>query len=345
MNKKIAITITKSEIGGAQTWVLELFNILKSNFEVYLITSEKGWLTKHFPIKNTFIIPELASKKKPSCIFKISKILKENNIDTVISNSANAGLYSRLAKLLKPHNHIYVSHGWSCIYNGGKFKSIFCLVEKILSKITNTILCVSEKDKKNAIDIIGINKNKIHVIKNKISPLRKKTIINTRLKALFVGRMIHPKRADLFIKAAQKIPSIDFYLVGDGPQLKNLKSQCFNENENIFFLGEINNFNSYCNFDIFVLCSDSEGLPMSAIEAGSAGLPLILSDVGGCSELIYSSNNKSNGLLINNNVDDLLEALIKISENYSEYYCWAQYTRSQFDINSVSHEYIKLIQG
>lgn len=68
---------------------------------------------------------------------------------------------------------------------------------------------------------------------------------------------------------------------------------------------------------------------MSAIEAGSAGLPLILSDVGGCSELIYSFNNKSNGLLINNNVDELLEALTKISENYSEYYNWAKYT----DIN------------
>ncbi|WP_254434363.1 glycosyltransferase [Proteus mirabilis] len=96
---------------------------------------------------------------------------------------------------------------------------------------------------------------------------------------------------------------------------------------------------------MFVLCSDSEGLPMSAIEAGSAGLPLILSDVGGCSELIYSFNKKSNGLLINNNVDELLEALTKISENYSEYYNWAKYTRYQFDINSVSHEYIKLIQG
>ncbi|EOI2317005.1 glycosyltransferase [Proteus mirabilis] len=345
MNKKIAIVITKSEIGGAQTWVVELYNILKPIFDVYLITSEKGWLTMHFPIKNTFIIPELASAKKPSCILEISKILKKNNIDTVISNSANAGLYSRLAKLLKPHYHIYVSHGWSCIYNGGKFKHIFCLVEKLLSKITDTILCVSERDKKNAIDIIGINKKRIHVIKNKISPLREKKIINTRLKALFVGRMVHPKRADLFIKAAKKSPDIDFYLIGDGPQLKNLKSQCVDKDKNIFFLGEINNFNSYCDFDIFVLCSDSEGLPMSAIEAGSAGLPLILSDVGGCSELIYSSNNKSNGLLINNNVDELLEALTKISENYSEYYNWAKYTRYQFDINSVSHEYIKLIQG
>lgn len=345
MNKKIAIVITKSEIGGAQTWVLELYNILKPTFDVYLITSEKGWLTNYFPIENTFILPELASTKKPSCIFKISCILKDNNIDTVISNSANAGLYARLAKLLKPHNHIYVSHGWSCIYNGGRFQSIFCWIEKLLSLMSNTILCVSEQDKKNAINMIGISENKISVIKNKISPLRRKEKVNNRLKALFVGRMVHPKRADLFIEAAKKTPSVDFYLVGDGPLLENLKSQYSDKHENIFFLGEINNFDAYYDFDIFVLCSDSEGLPMSAIEAGSAGLPLILSNVGGCSELIYPSNNKSNGLLVNNDVDSLLKALTEISENYLAYYDCAQNTRHQFNIESVAHEYIKLVQG
>lgn len=345
MNNKIAIVITKSEIGGAQTWVLELYNILKPTFDVYLITSEKGWLTNYFPIENTFIIPELASTKKPSCIFKISKILKKNNIDTVVSNSANAGLYARLAKLLKPHNHIYVSHGWSCIYNGGKFKNVFCWIEKSLSLISNTILCVSEQDKKNAMNIIGISENKISVIKNRISPRKRKENVNDRLKALFVGRMIHPKRADLFIEAAKKTPSVDFYLVGDGPLLESFKSQCSDRHKNIFFLGEINNFNTYHDFDIFVLCSDSEGLPMSAIEAGSAGLPLILSDVGGCSELIYSSDGKSNGLLMNNDVDNLLKALTEISENYLAYYNCAQNTRYQFNIESVATEYIKLIQG
>lgn len=345
MNNKIAIVITKSEIGGAQTWVLELYNILNPIFDVYLITSEKGWLTNHFPIEDTFIIPNLASAKKPSCIFKISNILKENNIDTVISNSANAGLYARLAKLLKPHNHIYVSHGWSCIYNGGRFKNIFCWIEKSLSMISNTILCVSEQDKKNAINIIGINENKISVIKNRISPLRGKEKINNRLKAIFVGRMVHPKRPDLFIEAAQKTPSVDFYLVGDGPQLENLKSQYSDKQENLFFLGEIKNFDAYYDFDIFVLCSDSEGLPMSAIEAGSAGLPLILSDVGGCSELIYPFDDKSNGLLVNNDVNSLLNALKEISENYLAYYDCAQNTRHQFNIESVAHEYIKLIQG
>ncbi|MEY1635240.1 glycosyltransferase [Morganella morganii] len=148
MNKKIAIVITKSEIGGAQTWVMELYYILKPYFDIYLITSEPGWLTTNFPEEKTYIIPGMSSIKKPLTIMKIAAVLKNNNIDVVISNSANAGLYSRLAKILKSHKHIYVSHGWSCIYNGGRFQRLFCWVEKILSNFSNTILCVSEMDKK-----------------------------------------------------------------------------------------------------------------------------------------------------------------------------------------------------
>lgn len=345
MNKKISIIITKSEIGGAQTWALELYNILKIHFDIYLITSERGWLTNQIPDDKIFIVPSLSSIKKPISIFKIYNILKKNKIDVVISNSANAGLYSRLAKIFKPHTHIYVSHGWSCIYNGGRFKKLFCWIEKSLSLLSNTILCVSEQDKKNAIDIIGINDNKIKVIKNKISPLPRKKNINKRLKALFVGRMVHPKRADLFIEAAKKMPDMDFYLVGNGPLSDDLKSLSQDNDKNIFFLGEINNFKSYCDFDIFVLCSDSEGLPMSAIEAGSAGLPLILSDVGGCSELIYSSNNQVNGLLINNNIENIVESLTTITDNYPTYYNAAQNLRYEFDIESVANDYIKLIQG
>lgn len=73
----------------------------------------------------------------------------------------------------------------------------------------------------------------------------------------------------------------------------------------MFFLGEINNFNDYLNYDIFILSSDSEGLPMSALEAASAGLPIILSNVGGCNELIITENNNSNGFTFNNTVQDL----------------------------------------
>jgi glycosyltransferase involved in cell wall biosynthesis len=54
------------------------------------------------------------------------------------------------------------------------------------------------------------------------------------------------------------------------------------------------------------LISDSEGLSLSALEAMSSELPIILSDVGGCFELI-----DKNGILVKNNLDDIKKAILK----------------------------------
>ncbi|EED7773108.1 glycosyl transferase, partial [Salmonella enterica subsp. houtenae] len=42
----VAFIITKSEIGGAQTWVNEIAKLIEKDCKVFLITSEYGWLTQ-----------------------------------------------------------------------------------------------------------------------------------------------------------------------------------------------------------------------------------------------------------------------------------------------------------
>lgn len=88
----------------------------------------------------------------------------------------------------------------------------------------------------------------------------------------------------------------------------------FSECENIHFLGEVNNFYNYHEYDLFSLISDSEGLPMSGLEAHTAAIPLLLSDVGGCFELI-----EGNGLLVENTEDDIGYKLDKIFDDYENY--------------------------
>ena len=73
------------------------------------------------------------------------------------------------------------------------------------------------------------------------------------------------------------------------------------------FLRKVKDFQNFSDYDVFCLISDSEGLPLSAIEAMSCGLPLVLSNVGGCSELI-----KENGFLVDNSPEEIANKL-KIS--------------------------------
>lgn len=336
---KLVFVITKSEIGGAQTWVNQLRLLFENEYDIYLITSERGWLTEQFDQAKVKIIPSIASLKKIWAAFHIQKYLRSINADVVISNSANAGIYARIAKLFYSHKSIYVSHGWSCIYNGGNSKKIFCNIERIFSYITDHIICVSLSDKDKAREIIGISEEKLVVIRNCILPLPPKKHVNDKKKILYLGRMAYPKRPDLIAQVVSEMPEVEIHLVGDGPYFGLLNEQ-YKAFENIIFKGAVKGFSDFQSYDIFVLCSDSEGLPMSAIEAASAGLPLLLSNVGGCYELIFNDcmGNK-NGELFSNEAEELKLQLNSMINNYSDYYTSAVKVKHVFNINEVSNEY------
>ena len=56
----------------------------------------------------------------------------------------------------------------------------------------------------------------------------------------------------------------------------------------VFFEGKLDSMKEFYNkIDCFLLFSKTEDLPMVIIEAFSAGLPVISTNVGGVSELIY----------------------------------------------------------
>lgn len=101
------------------------------------------------------------------------------------------------------------------------------------------------------------------------------------------------KRVDLFIRAAalvrQRCGSARFWIVGDGhlrPELEALGREvglgcCLK------FFGLRSNVEQIArNFDVGVLCSDSEGFSNSILEYFALGLPVVATNVGGNSEII-----------------------------------------------------------
>lgn len=337
--KNIAFVITKSIIGGAQGWVLEQVKLLKDDCKIILITSEPGWLTETIICDKVVIIPEIRKMASIKAIYSLYKTLKENKVDIVVSSSANAGLYSRLARLFLRFRGVYVSHGWSCIYNGNVLKFIFCYIEKLLSNITDVIWCVSQSDADKAINIIGIKPEKIMTQLNAITPLVERADRPCQNKIIYVCRLAYPKRPDLMLKVAASNPQYNLDVVGDGEYYQDLKKE-YDVYKNIHFYGEIKGFDKFNEYDVFVLTSESEGLPMAAIEATSACLPVILSDVGGCGEVV-----DQNGILIENTTEALESALNTVFSNYESFYKAAQKQKSKFDINNVKNKCREIILG
>ncbi|HCQ6865898.1 TPA: glycosyltransferase, partial [Escherichia coli] len=136
-----------------------------------------------------------------------------------------------------------------------------------------------------------------------------------------------------------KKPQYSLYVVGGGGELESLRKQ-FSDCENIHFLGEINNFNNYHEYDVFSLISDSEGLPMSGLEAHTAAIPLLLSNVGGCFELI-----EGNGLLVDNTECDIESKLDKIFDDYMYYSEQANLVSGKFVIENYASAYKSIILG
>lgn len=341
--KKFLFVVTKSSIGGAQMFVVEQTKMLIENgHEVFLITNEDGWLTQKLMhvLKNIYVHKGIEKLTSLSFYYKVYRFVKQNKIDLVICNSANAGLYGRVGAFLANKPSIYVSHGWSSLYNGGKLAFLFNFIEYLLSFISNSILCVSNNDYSTAVNKVGINSNKCFYIPNAISSLfinpsdSKRGLQN---KLVSVCRLDHPKLPYLLVNSVKEMSDFELTIVGGGPLFNDLKKYIDENNiSNVKLLGEINDFSDYSNFDIFCLISKSEGLPISAIEAMSFSLPLVLSNVGGCFELI-----NDNGFVVSNDIESIQKAIRNCSAEYSKFSLNSLiHFNDNFNINKLFNRYL-----
>lgn len=111
----------------------------------------------------------------------------------------------------------------------------------------------------------------------------------------WVGRMIRVKGGDIFLRALSHLPAemeFDVVLVGDGPEESTLKQEAQRSRirERIRFVGEREDAGRlFPAFDLFVLSSRSEGVPIVLFEAIAAGVPVIAARVGGVPDVLTDS--------------------------------------------------------
>jgi L-malate glycosyltransferase len=112
------------------------------------------------------------------------------------------------------------------------------------------------------------------------------------------GRLVPVKRLDLFLVAAQQIvrsrPNTRFVIAGEGPEGQRLRelTRTLRLDNRILFLGQRDDIYDVIRaMDIFVFCSDHEGLPMALLEALYLEVPVVARPVGGIPEVIQDGMN------------------------------------------------------
>jgi L-malate glycosyltransferase len=110
-----------------------------------------------------------------------------------------------------------------------------------------------------------------------------------------VGRLVEVKRVDLFLETAaallRDLPQRGwaFHVFGDGPERSRLEavSEQLEISHRVTFHGHREDI-ALCiaGLDVLVICSDHEGLPMTALEAAALAVPTVAHAVGGLVEVV-----------------------------------------------------------
>lgn len=153
----------------------------------------------------------------------------------------------------------------------------------------------------------GADRDKTMVIPNGIQPERFdgiRELIQARwqpepeIKRVgFVGRIVPIKDVKTLLRAArqviERLPNVEFLMAGPYMEDPIYFEECqkivklLNIEDKVFFLGPQNLMEVLPRMDVMVLTSISEGLPLVALEAMAAAIPVVATDVGACRDLVF----------------------------------------------------------
>jgi len=163
-----------------------------------------------------------------------------------------------------------------------------------------------------------------------------------------VGRFAPPKNHALLIRSFTDVvrhyPDTILLLAGEGELLPAVKELVNRQGlqEKVRFLGPRQDVADLLNAsDVFVLPSDWEGVPVSALEAMATGKPIIATAVGGVPEIIESG---CNGFLVPaGNSEMLTQAMLTLCNNQTLIRRMGERSRQiaveRFDVRKMAQQY------
>lgn len=244
-------------------------------------------------------------------ILALRRFLMQQKPAIVHTHSTKAGLIGRAAAALAGARAVvHTPHVFPFQIRANillRFAAI--AAERLFSRTTGKIVCVSESERQAAIKA-GIRPDKLVVIRNGVDcdALEKAASValkSGRTKSTdepaevvgFVGRLVPQKGVEYLLRSAPAIlsefPAARFVIVGDGPLKENLRLEAarLGISDHCAFLGAREDVPAIlATFTILALPSLWESAPYAILEAMALGVPVVASNVGGVPEIIPSDD-------------------------------------------------------
>ncbi len=323
---RLASLIQGLEVGGMETMAVELVNHLPSRYEVVVCCYDglgpladelaAAVAVEHIPRRRGF---------DWRLIRRLRCFLREHRIDVLHMHNHTAMVYGTIAaRLAGTRRTVYTEHG--------RFERLSVaarLLHRLLCRYIDQTVVVSDR----LTDVLadeGFSPSAIRTIPNGVVDSLRRRQDPGRLAELglqptdhiigIVARLHAVKNHSLLLRAMQLVIAADpvarLVIVGDGAERQRLEEQTreLGLAGVVRFLGERRDVPELMSlFDLYVLSSHSEGMSLTLLEAMAAGLPCVVTDVGGNSELVEA---EVNGLLApSNDAPALAAAILRVLDS------------------------------
>ncbi len=298
---RLIFLVTRADtIAGNQVYILEFSKMLRTDgHELLVVTGAPGIFTdalhqQGIPYQICLPLQRAINPiQDGSALIALQEIIKEFQPDFVSAHSSKAGSLGRLACQLLGVPCIFTAHGWAFTEGVPQpLRNVYRFLEKLLEPLASKIICVSEHDRQLGLQA-GMSAQRLITIRNGMPDIPSAGRANPGsgqpVRIATIARFDAQKDYATLLQACQPIPNVQLDLVGDGAQLPAMQELAKNLGmiDRVNFLGFRSDVSDIlAQAHIFTLISNWEGFPITTVEAMRAGLPVVVSDVGGAAEAI-----------------------------------------------------------
>jgi glycosyltransferase involved in cell wall biosynthesis len=298
---RVLLLITLAETGGAQTYVATLAAALSREYDVLVAAHGDGFLSdaarsagvRYVPLRH--LRRPLRPLRDVLALAELVRLFRRERPLVLHANSSKAGILGRLAAVVaRVPVRFFTVHGWAFKATRGIAATAYLWADRLMSPLTSATICVAHGERRAGLRARTCRASRTVVIHNGVpldGPRRPPRSASDPVTLVSVGRLRPPKDFATLLRAVAALEpgSARLRIAGDGPERAALAAEVarLGLESTVELMGTRTDVAELlAGADVFVLSSDSEGLPMSVLEAMAARLPVVASAVGGVPEAV-----------------------------------------------------------
>lgn len=241
---------------------------------------------------------------------QLRRIIRQDRIDLLHLHTARAGLLGMVASLGTGVPIVYTGHGLRFEQKLSAItRTLFAVYEKVICAAADRVTFLSERDRRLAIASGVVDEKKTVTIRTRIDTDRFTQVDPADVAATrrelglpdgapvigSIGRVEERKGPLPFVRAAamilREVPQARFLWIGDGPLRATVEQLARDlgiaDKLRITGLKPVQEMPRYVRqLDVLLFPSEIEGVPLSVLEAVSAGASVVSAAYPGCEELL-----------------------------------------------------------